>query len=61
MSVKEELTIAVLMRFVTTPKDSINAHVKQDMKGTDIIAQVFFFRNVVILHAIKSIAVFIFP
>ena len=43
MSVKEELTIAVLMRFVTTTKDPITAHVKQDMKGTDIIAQVFFF------------------
>ena len=43
MSVKEELTIAVLMRFVTTPKDPITAHVNQDMKGKDIIAQVFFF------------------
>ena len=43
MSVKEELTIAVLMRFVTTTKDRITAHVNQDMKGTEIIAQVIFF------------------
>ena len=43
MSVKEELTIAVLMRFVTTPKDPITAHVNQDMKGTEIIAKVIFF------------------
>ena len=43
MSVKEELTIAVLMRFVLTPKDPITAHVNQDMKGTEIIAQVIFF------------------
>ena len=56
MSVKEELTIAVLMRFVLTPKDPITAHVlNQDMKGTEIIAQVIFFRNLVILHAIESI------
>ena len=44
MSVKEEVTIAVLMRFVTTPKDPITAHVNQDMKGTEIIAQVCFFK-----------------
>ena len=43
MSVKEELTIAVLMRFVTTIKDPITAHVNQDMKGTEIIVQVIFF------------------
>ena len=43
MSVKEELTIAVLMRFVTTTKDPITAHVNLDMKGTEIIAQVIFF------------------
>ena len=43
MSVKEELTIAVLMQFVTTTKDPITAHVNQDMKGTEIIAQVIFF------------------
>ena len=43
MSVKEELTIAVLMRFVTTPKDPITANVNLDMKGTEIIAQVIFF------------------
>ena len=43
MSVKEELTTAVLMRFVITPKDPTTAHVNQDMKGTEIIAQVIFF------------------
>ena len=43
MSVKEELTIAVLMRFVITPKDLTTAHVNLDMKGTEIIAQVIFF------------------
>ena len=43
MSVKEELTIAVLMWFVITPKDPTTAHVNQDMKGTEIIAQVVFF------------------
>ena len=42
MSVKEKLTIAVLMRFVITPKDPTTAHVNQDMKGTEIIAQVVF-------------------
>ena len=42
MSAKKETTIAVLMRFVITPKDPTiaTAHVNQDMKGTDIIAQV---------------------
>ena len=40
---KEELTIAVLMRFVITPKDLTTAHENQDMKGTEIIAQVIFF------------------
>ena len=43
MSVKEKLTIAVLMRFVITPKDPTTAHVNQDMKGTKIIAQVIVF------------------
>ena len=43
MSVKEELIIAVLMRFVTTPKDPTTAHVNQDMKETEIIAQVISF------------------
>ena len=40
---KEKPTIAVLMRFVTTTKDPITAHVNQDMKGTEIIAQVISF------------------
>ena len=43
MSVKEKLTIVVLMRFVITPTDPTTAHVNQDMKGTEIIAQVIFF------------------
>ena len=40
MSAKKEPTIAVLMRFVITPKDPTTAHVNQDMKGKEIIAQV---------------------
>ena len=40
MSAKKETTIAVLMRFVITPMDPTTAHVNQDMKGADIIAQV---------------------
>ena len=40
MSAKKETTIAVLMRFVITPKDPTTAHVNQDMKGADIIGQV---------------------
>ena len=43
MSVKEELTIVVLMRFVITLKDPTTAHVNQDIKGTEMIAQVIFF------------------
>ena len=38
MSAKKEPTIAVLMRFVITPKDPTTAHVNQDMKETEIIA-----------------------
>ena len=60
MNVKEKLTIAVLMRFVITPKDPTTAHVNLDMKGTEIIAQVIFFVVLVNLNAIESIAVFIF-
>ena len=62
MSVKEELTTAVLMRFVITPKDPTTAHVNQDMKETEIIAQVISFitSSFCILNAIESIAVF-FP
>ena len=40
MSVNKEPTIAILMRFVITPKDPTTARVNQDTKGTDIIAQV---------------------
>ena len=43
MSAKKEPTIAVLMRFVITPKDPTTAHVNQDMKETEIIAQVISF------------------
>ena len=43
MSAKKEPTSAILMRFVITPKDPTTAHVNQDMKGTEIIAQVMFF------------------
>ena len=43
MRVKEKLTIAVLMRFVITPKNPTTAHVNQDMKGTETIAQEIFF------------------
>ena len=43
MSVKEKLTIAVLMRFVITTKDPTTAHVNLDMKETEIIAQVISF------------------
>ena len=43
MSAKKETTIAVLMRFVITPMDPTTAHVNQDMKGADIIAQVISF------------------
>ena len=43
MSMKEKLTIAVLMRFVITPKDPTTAHVNQDMKETEKIAQVISF------------------
>ena len=42
-SVKQTLTCAVLMPFVTTPKDPSIAYVNQDMKGTEIIAQVISF------------------
>ena len=42
-SAKKGPTIAVLMRFVITPKDPTTAHVNQDMKGTEIIAQVISF------------------
>ena len=59
-SVKEKPTIAVLMRFVTTPKDPTTAHVNQDMKETEIIAQVISFVNSSFLQIIESIAVFVF-
>ena len=57
---KKEHTIAVLMRFVTTPKDPTTAHVNQDMKETEIIAQVISFVNSSFLQIIENIAVFVF-
>ena len=45
MSAKKEPTIAVLMRFVITPKDPTTARVNQDMKETEIIAKVSYFCN----------------
>ena len=45
MSAKKEPTIAVLMRFVITPKDPTTAHVNQDMKGTEVIAKVISFET----------------
>ena len=43
MSAKKEPTIAILMRFVITPKDPTTAQANQDMMGTEMIAQVIFF------------------
>ena len=43
MSAKKEPTTAILMQFVITPKHPTTARVNQDMKGTDIIAQVVSF------------------
>ena len=43
MSVTREPTVVVIMRFVITPWDPITALVNQDMKKTEIIAQVIFF------------------
>ena len=43
MSAKKEPKIAVLMLFVITPTHPTTAHVNQDMKGTEITAQVIFF------------------
>ena len=40
MSVKKERTIAVLMRFVITPKDPTPALVNQDMNEAEIITQI---------------------
>ena len=59
-SVKKERTIAVLTRFVITPKDPTTAHVNQDMKETKIIAEVISFVNSSFLQIIESIAVFVF-
>ena len=60
MSVKEKPIIVVLMRFVIPPKDPTTAHVNQDTKETELVAQVISFINSSFLQVIKSIAVFIF-
>ena len=60
MSAKKETTIALLMWFVITPKDPTTAHVNQDMKGTELIAQVISFLTWSFRHAFESIAVLLF-
>ena len=60
MSARKEPTIAVLMRFVITPKDPTTAHVNQDMKGTEIIAQVISFLSLVILYAFEALLLLFF-
>ena len=42
-SVKQTLTVAVLMPFVTTPTDPSDAHVNLDIKEMEKTAQVIFF------------------
>ena len=61
MSAKKEPTIAVLMRFVTTPKDLTTAHVNQDMKGADIIAQVIFFLTWAFCMPSNALLFLLFP
>ena len=58
MSVKEKPII--LMWFVIPPKDPTTAHVSQDMKETELVAQAISFVNSSFLQVIESIAVFIF-
>ena len=55
MSARKDPTIAVLMRFVIT-----TAHVNQDMKGTEIIAQVISFLSLVILYAFEALLLLFF-
>ena len=61
MSAKKEPTIAVLMRFVTTPKDPTTAHVNQDMKGADIIAQVISFLTWAFCMPSNALLFLLFP
>ena len=61
MSAKKEPTIVVLMRFVITPKDPTTAHVNQDMKGTEIIAQVISFFTWSFCLPSKALPFLIYP
>ena len=61
MSAKKETTIAVLMRFVITPMDPTTAHVNQDMKGADIIAQVISLLTWPFCMPSKAVLFLLFP
>ena len=61
MSAKKEHTIAVLMRFVITPKDTTIAHVNLGMKGTEIIAQVISFSTWALCMPSKALLFLLFP
>ena len=61
MSVKKERTIAVLMRFVITPKDTTVANVNLDMKGVEIIAQVISFLTWPFCMLSKALLFLLFP
>ena len=60
MSAKKEPAIAVLMRFVITPKDPTTAYVNQDMKGKEIIAQVIFFLTWSFCMPLKALLILFF-
>ena len=61
MSVKKERTIAVLMRFVITPKDTTIANVNLGMKGAEIIAQVISFLTWPFRMRSKALLFLLFP
>ena len=61
MSVRKERTIAVLMRFVITPKDTTIANVNLGMKGAEIIAQVIFFLTWPFCMRSKALLFLLFP
>ena len=60
MSAKKEHTIAVLMRFAITPNVPTTAHVNQDMKGTEIIAQVISFLTSSFCMSLKALLILFF-
>ena len=39
-SAQQEITVAIVMLSARTPRDRITVHVKQDLLGMDVIAQV---------------------